>query len=369
MVKKLLGLVLVCVLLVGCTGQPDQTNQMDVTGQTNQEEQSSQPDQHVMSLRYSLQDIRPELRAHIEQTAPVSFDEEGLKVVRAETDVLVGSSDLPVDPAIKVYDQYIPRADTGEDMRVRIYEPVNKSEVLPAVFWIHGGGMVISHPEGDEAQCIRFAKEVNCVVIAPDYRLAPEHPYPAAPDDCYAALQWTVASAHNLGIDPARIAVAGASAGGGLSLSTALRARDEGGPQIAFLMPIYPMINDKLDTESAQATYEEDIDGRILTGEAVRHMWEYYLSDTEDVSEYAAPLRETDWSGLPPVYTCVGDIDPFRDDTIALVKNLIAAGNTPEFHLYPGCPHAFDSSDPGASISVYAVSEWIRVLTDALWQE
>lgn len=321
----------------------------------------------AIPVEYSMEDIRPELRANIEKTAPASFDEKGLAEVRAETDALVGNPGLPSDPAVKVYDHYIPNPAAGEDLRLRIYESVGKTGILPAVFWIHGGGMVISHPEGDEAQCIRFAQEINCMVVAPDYRLAPEHPYPAGPDDCYTALQWLASSAGELGIDPSRIAVAGASAGGGLSLSTALRARDMGGPRIAFLMPIYPMINEKLDTTSGHAMYGEDITGRILTSESVHYMWNYYLGGAKEVSKYAAPLHETDWSGLPPVYTCVGDIDPFRDDTIQLVENLTAAGNTPEFHLFSGCPHAFDNSDPEAKISIYAVSEWIRALKDALW--
>ncbi len=318
-------------------------------------------------VTYTMDSIRPELRAVIAQTEPASFDEQGLAAVRAETDALVGNPGLPTDPAVKVEDIRIPNPGAGAELRVRMYTPVDKPGVLPAVLWIHGGGMVISHPEGDEAQCIRFAKEINCVVVAPDYRLAPEHPYPAGPDDCYAALTWLAANADALGIDPARIAVAGASAGGGLSLSTALRARDLGGPSIAFLMPIYPMINDKLDTPSGNAVYGEDIAGRVLTSESVHHMWRYYLGGATDVPKYAAPIYETDWSGLPPVYTCVGDIDPFRDDTLQLVNNLTAAGNTPEFHLVPGCPHAFDNSDPGANISVYMVSEWIRVLQEALW--
>lgn len=318
-------------------------------------------------MEYSMENIRPELRQNIEQTPPASFDEKGLAEVRAETDALVGNPALPSDPAVKVYERLIPNPGAGAELRLRIYEPVGKEAILPVVFWIHGGGMVISHPEGDEAQCIRFAKEIECIVVAPDYRLAPEYPYPAGPEDCYTALEWLASAADELGVDPHRIAVAGASAGGGLSLSIALRARDEGGPQIAFLMPIYPMINEKLDTPSGRATYGEDIAGRILTSESVHHMWRYYLGGAKEVSKYAAPLHETDWSGLPPVYTCVGDIDPFRDDTVQLVSNLTAAGNTPEFHLFPGCPHAFDNSDPGAEISRYAVGEWIRVLKDALW--
>ena len=145
----------------------------------------------------------------------------------------------------------IPRGDGGE-MLVKIYEPIERNrDKLPAMLWIHGGGFVMGHPDMDDLLCERFVQTANCVVVSVDYRLAPEHPYPAAIEDCYAGLVWMTAEAPSLGIDVKRVAIAGASGGGGLTAALALMARDKDGPSIIFQMPLYPMLDNRNETPSS----------------------------------------------------------------------------------------------------------------------
>lgn len=236
-------------------------------------------------------------------------------------------------------------------VRIKLYRPLSERErKLPALLWIHGGGYVLGHPEGEDAVCETFVEQTGCLVVSPDYRLAPEHPYPAAIDDCYATLVWLAANAAGLGIDPKRIAIGGASAGGGLAASLALLARDRGGPEICFQMPLYPMIDDRCETPSSR----EITDSRVWNTDNNIAAWHMYLGERDvhgEVSPYAAPSRADDLTGLPPMYTCVGQLDPFRDETIQYVARLAQAGVDVEFHLYPGGYHAFEHVVPEAEIS------------------
>lgn len=278
-------------------------------------------------------------------------------------------------------------------LRVKIYEPKNRTaSVLPAVYWIHGGGYVLGSPDGDDAFCEYMVNEVHCVVVSIDYRLAPEHPYPAAIEDCYAGLKWTAEHADELKIDPARLVIAGASAGGGLTAALALLARDRGGPKIAFQMPLYPMLDDRNVTPSSYEVNEEHMP-LAWNRESNIIAWNMYLgthdpshsydnSDDhdqvaqdnysvrlEEVSPYAAPSRATDLSELPPAYTFIGQLDPFRDETIDYVARLAQAGVPVEFHLYPGCFHGFDAIFNEVDSSKRARTECIRALKVALNHE
>ncbi|GLC31951.1 alpha/beta hydrolase [Clostridium omnivorum] len=254
------------------------------------------------------------------------------------------------------------------ELLVKIYEPKHrKNGKLPALFWIHGGGYVLGHPDGDDGLCECFVNEINCVVVSIDYRLAPEHKYPAAIEDCYAGLKWTTDNSEELGIDVSRIAIAGASAGGGLTAALALLARDKGGPQIAFQMPLYPMLDDRNATPSSYEINEENLP-TAWNREANIAAWNMYLgrSASDEVSPYAAPARAKYLTGLPPVYTFIGQLDPFRDETIEYVARLAQAGVPVEFHLYPGCFHGFDSIFNNAEISRQARNQCIEALNKAL---
>ena len=251
---------------------------------------------------------------------------------------------------------------------VKIYEPAHRiKEKLPAVYWIHGGGYVMGHPDGDDLLCESFVNEINCVVVSIDYRLAPEHKYPAAIEDCYAGLKWTADNKDELLIDASKIAVAGASAGGGLAAALALMARDKKGPHIAFQAPLYPMLDDCNTTPSSYEINEENMP-KAWNREANIIAWKMYLGENTkgEVSPYAAPARAENLEGLPPAYIFIGQLDPFRDETIDYVKKLSMAGVPVEFHLYPGCFHGFDSIFNDAEISSFARNQFISALNKAL---
>ena len=214
-------------------------------------------------------------------------------------------------------------------------------------------------------QSICFAKEVGAVVVAVDYRLAPENKYPASLNDCYTALVYLFKNADKLGVDKERIAVAGASAGGGLCAATALMARDKGEYKLAFQMPLYPMIDDRFQTPASQ----ENIDLRVWNNVANKYAWHAYIGDlagTDEVSYYMASARAKDLTGLPPAYSCVGNLDPFRDDTINYMARLAQAGVPAELHVYPGAYHAFEVIAPDTQYAKDVVNEYVKILNKAL---
>ncbi|WP_409346030.1 alpha/beta hydrolase [Paenibacillus sp. MBLB4367] len=264
---------------------------------------------------------------------------------------------------VHLTERMISGAESNE-MLVKIYEPIRREGAkLPALLWIHGGGYVLGHPDVDDALCESFVQGADCVIISPDYRLAPEHPYPAGIEDCYAALLWMTNAAEELNIDLSRIAIGGASAGGGLCAALALMARDRGGPSICLQMPLYPMIDDRNITPSSHEITDPAVWNRANNVAA----WKMYLGEhvMGDISPYAAPIRATNLAGLPPAYTCVGQLDPFRDETMDYVARLAQAGVDVEFQLYPGCYHGFEHVVPTAEISRRARNGYINALARA----
>ncbi|MGL5512420.1 MAG: alpha/beta hydrolase [Sporomusa sp.] len=321
--------------------------------------------ENTHKLPPTIERIDPELLPAFESQQPLDFEKNSIKPFREYFASLVDSPDLPYDSAVKVYNVHISGADNQTNLRLRIYEPTVKKDNLAGIYWIHGGGFLFGVPEQDEAQSIRFAKEVGVVVVAVDYRLAPEHPYPAALNDCYAGLIWFAQNSETLGVDKDRIAVAGASAGGGLCASVSLLARDKGGPKLAFQMPLYPMIDDRFITPASR----EEIDFRVWNATANRYAWQAYIGDltgSSKVSEYMAPARAADLAGLPPAYSCVGNLDPFRDDTIDYMARLVQAGVPAELHLYPGAYHAFEVIAVDTDYCKRVVDEYVLVLQRAL---
>ncbi|WP_123043223.1 alpha/beta hydrolase [Cohnella candidum] len=260
--------------------------------------------------------------------------------------------------------RYISGGDENE-MLIKIYEPAGREgRRLPALLWIHGGGYVLGHPDGDDGLCEDFVKTADCVVVSPDYRLAPEYPYPAPIEDCYAALVWLAEAAEDLKIDPSRIAIGGASAGGGLTAALALLARDRRGPAVCFQMPLYPMIDDRNVTPSSHEITYPVVWNRANNVEA----WKLYLGDHAfgEISPYAAASRATDLRGLPPAYTCVGQLDPFRDETLHYVAQLAQAGVDVEFTLYPGGYHGFEHVNPKSEIGQRARDGYLNAMVRAL---
>ncbi|MFL6562562.1 MAG: alpha/beta hydrolase [Bacillus sp. (in: firmicutes)] len=307
--------------------------------------------------------IDPELRETLELFPPLDLD--NVKEIRQFMAEANEAIEIPVDENVSIYDRNIPGSESNLEVRVRIYEPKDKHERLPGLLWIHGGGYVIGTPEDNDVLCQQFVTDANCVVVSVDYRLAPEDPYPAGLEDCYASLKWFSENAGELGVDPSRIGVAGASAGGGLTAALALLARDRKGPELCFQMPLYPMIDDRNNTPSSL-----EITGNMIWNHDLNEKgWTMYLNGanrTANVSEYAAPARAADLAGLPYTYTCVGQLDPFRDETLQYVTRLSQAGVDVEFHLYPGCYHGFEGLTPNAAISQRAVAEYVGAVKQVL---
>ncbi|GAB3840242.1 alpha/beta hydrolase [Dactylosporangium cerinum] len=227
-------------------------------------------------------------------------------------------------------------------VRVRVYRPAGLPRPAPALYWIHGGGFVQGRPEQDDRSCIAFARELGAVVASVDYRLAPQHPFPAPLDDAYAGLQWLAANAAELGVDPGAIAIGGASAGGGLAAGLALLARDRGVVSPVFQLLVYPMLDDRTVLRTGvDTTYL-----RAWTPQNNRFGWSAYLGREPGgpgVSDYAAPARCEDLSGLPPAWIGVGTNDLFHDEDLDYARRLQAAGVACDLTVVDGAFHGFDA--------------------------
>jgi acetyl esterase/lipase len=262
-------------------------------------------------------------------------------------------------------DHRIPTA-AENDLLVRLYRPAESRQRLPALLWFHGGGYCLGSLQEDDHKARELVAAVGCAVLSVDYRLAPEHPFPAALDDAYAALAWLFVSADQLNIDGARIAVGGLSAGGGLAAGLALAARDRGEYRLLFQSLWCPMLDDRCITPSSIDLAESKIWSRNSNLLA----WRAYLGDDGDASNtspYAAPTRAKDLAGLPPVYMRVGSIDLFVDENTAYAKRLIEAGVATDFATIEGGFHAFESVAVDARISQRTRHGYYRALQAALF--
>ncbi|MGP3918700.1 alpha/beta hydrolase [Nonomuraea sp. 10N515B] len=315
--------------------------------------------------------LDPEIRAAIERTPLPALDMpsmtyEELDGFRAQINAFLAAAP-PVEAHVVIEDRHVPGPDGAPDVRVRIYRPAGDSRDTadrPGLYWIHGGGMIIGVPEIDDAMMIGYVEQLGIVVVSVDYRLAPENPHPAPVEDCYAGLVWTAKAAGELGIDPARIAVGGASAGGGLAAATVLLARDRGGPGVAFQLLVCPMLDDRNITPSSH----EFAEAIVWDRSANLFGWTALLGDrvgTDDVPPYAAPARATDLSRLPPAFIDVGELEVFRDEDLDYALRLSQAGVSTEFHLYPGAFHGFDGMVPDAELSKRAKAARLAALKRA----
>jgi acetyl esterase/lipase len=245
----------------------------------------------------------------------------------------------------------------GHKVRLLILRPsVLHEEKVPGVLWIHGGGYQSgSSRDVYLTRALSLVVKFGMILVAPDYRLSRRHPYPAGLQDCYAALLWMKDHADELNIRTDQIMVGGESAGGGMTAALCMLARDRRTVNIAFQMPLYPMLDDR-DTDSSRDNHAHNWNTKRN-----HKAWKRYLRDaygTEIVSPYAAPARCTDYRGLPPCYTYVGDIEPFRDETVNYVKNLQDAGIRAEVDIYPNWFHAYDILVPAAKESREAIARF-----------
>jgi len=259
----------------------------------------------------------------------------------------------------------IPGPQNAPDVGVRIYRPKGLSGALPALLWMHGGGYIFGSAAQDDLLAKHFAKSLECVVVSVDYRLAPETSFPGPLEDCYASLKWLYDNYSTIGVDQSRIAIGGASAGGGLAAGLALLIRDRAEICVIFQLLIFPMIDDKnvsLPSESNRDTFIWSR-GNNLVG------WRSYLGREpggDDVSPYAAAIRAKDLSGLPHTYLMVGGVDLFLTESIVYGQRLMSAEVPVELHVYPGAYHGFYSTAPTAEISRRFVAERDSILKRAL---
>lgn len=261
-------------------------------------------------------------------------------------------------PAVSASIRRIPGAGMA-----RIFVPTGVTQPMPVMLWVHGGGFIMGSPAQDDALARMFAGELGMTVVAPSYRLAPEHRFPAAIDDLYATLTWLHANAAALGIRPDRIVVAGASAGGGLAAGLTLLARDRGEVPVAFQLLVYPMLDDR--------TVGRTIDGanhRLWTAGSNRFGWTSYLGREPggaDVPVYAAPARAESLGGLPPTWIGVGTFDLFHDENVEYARRISAAGVPVQLEVVPGVFHGFDNFR-GAKVAKSFLASQVAALRRAL---
>lgn len=245
------------------------------------------------------------------------------------------SAHAEVEPVASIVDRTIP-GPAGE-IPVRIYTPAGEGP-FPVLLYFHGGGWVIGSPDTVHATCALLANRAGAIVVSVDYRLAPEHKFPAAAEDCYAATAWAAENARSFGGDSRRIAVAGDSAGGNLAAVVSLMAREKGYPQIAYQVLIYPVTDHNFETQS----YRENGADYFLTTAMMQWFWNHYLGTEADGKDWrASPLQVADASDLPPAFVITAEFDPLRDEGEAYAQKLAAAGNTVTVKRFLGQIHGF----------------------------
>ncbi|WP_051871721.1 alpha/beta hydrolase [Streptomyces sclerotialus] len=258
---------------------------------------------------------------------------------------------LRADGAFEMYERSVPGPEGAPDVSLLIARPTGLADGAPVVYHLHGGGMIGgSNRAGMEGILREWAEPLGLVVVSVEYRLAPEHPYPAGVEDCYAGLLWVARHAADLGGDPERIVVAGGSAGGGLTAALALMTRDREGPRIIGQLAMCPMLDDRNDTPSARQMagtglwdqHDNGVGWACLLGTAY---------EAADVPAYAAPARSTDLSGLAPAFIDAGAGETFRDEAVTYATRIWQAGGDAELHIWAGGFHGFDQMVPGAAVS------------------
>jgi len=290
-------------------------------------------------------DITPLLDPEIMQAlAPLNlrFDRLSLQTLPRVREALAALPAPPVSDQVTRVDHAVPERPP---VTVRVHRPRDATGILPCLYWMHGGGLVLGSNVGDDQRFDHWCQRLHCMGVSVEYALAPEARYPVPLEDCYAGLRWVHENAAALQIDSQRIGIGGASAGAGLAAGLALLARDRGEMPIAFQALIYPMLDDRQITASSQWR------DPVWPPNANRFGWDCYLGELvgDAVPGYAAAARATDLTRLPATFICVGALDGFADEDIEYATRLRHAGVATELHVYPGAPHGFDALTPGTA--------------------
>jgi len=296
--------------------------------------------------------VDPEVAPMLEAFPPLGLSAETLPAVREAQAAPVPDAPDPLAlyPDVTTTEKRIPGFEGDPDVRLLHYEPKDRTAPTAALVWIHGGGYVLGTADIDEILCRRIATETGATVVSVDYRLAPETRAPGLVHDCYAALRWVHDHAEELGVDRARIAVGGASAGGGLAATLAILARDRGEVPVSFQLLIYPMLDDRTGSTVQPHPYAGEF---IWTPADNRFGWASLLGREpggDDVSPYTAAARVESVEGLPPAFISVGALDLFAEEDITYATRLLRAGIPTELHVQPGAFHAYDMV-PGARLT------------------
>jgi acetyl esterase/lipase len=273
--------------------------------------------------------------------------------------------DLRRGGAFEVTQQLVPGPAGAPDVSLLICRPTAAQAPVPCLYFIHGGGMMLgNNRSGGMPGALDHAQKLGATVVSVEYRLAPQTPHPGPVEDCYAGLTWTLEHAEELGIDPERLIVGGASAGGGLAAAVALLARDRGAPSLRGQLLLCPMLDDRNETPSSH-----QMTGLGIWDRGANEVgWTALLGDARggpDVSPYAAPARASDLSGLPPAFIDVGSAETFRDEDVAYASRIWQAGGDAELHVWPGGFHGFTGMVPDAALSKAATAAqltWLRRL-------
>ena len=296
------------------------------SGNTDQKHRSSTQGEREMTSNLTTARINAELEPFIPLFPAADLDNP--VTARKKLAELAAAAAAPDTAGMEIEDRTVP---ADPDVPVRIYRP---HRAQGAIVWLHGGGFVMGDLDTEHPWAARVADGSGAVVVSVGYRRAPEHRFPAALDDAYAALTWTAEHAAEIGIDPERIAVGGHAAGAGLAAAVALRARDQQGPPIRYQLLNQPELDDRQETWSARTFTETP----FMTRDKVAASWRHYLGPAP-ASPYAAPARADDLSGLPPAYIASAEFDPNRDEAIGYAQRLLQAGVPVELHQWPGTFH------------------------------
>ena len=302
--------------------------------------------------------VHPQAQAVLDMMAAANFQLTGDP--QAVRDMMAMTPRPPGEEVASVEDRTL--SLNGESIPVRIYRPASDSKPRPVLMWFHGGGWVIGNLDSADFAARMLTNASGCVVISVDYRLAPEHKFPAAADDCFAATQWVVEHADELGVDASKVAVGGDSAGGNLAAVVAQLAKEAGGPAIAYQALVYPVTHFSFATPS----YEANAEGYLLTKASMEWFWGHYLGNEGDGEHVkASPLLHADLAGLPPAIVITAEYDPLRDEGEAYAEALRKAGVSVESKRYDGQIHGF-FANPAIDDGMAAARQVGAVLASAL---